>query len=581
VVLDDCAQVDRARQGLPLADVVKDMEFKLMKKFVTRNRNRSGTNFSFFVAMRHNFRDGRCGLYVRSLEFGMYVGLAQKLFTSNSLHDVILSFDDASTLASAKIRGHPRDSIDAKEMWAKFFAQIEQTSTIVHAAFILDGVDAGVSTCNISCEDINSAAKSLSASLQVSQPHFHYLSSFALDEHASESDLNFAWNCLPNVDVQYKIIGRKGKAATAIQATSIRSHATNFICDQSISSEDLIRLCGEFRAVKYPTQVRARTSAAKSTKNKGRSRFSTVAVNVDSCDNDSPEVPWFLPAHPVNTTVADFQSALRHCGLVRVLRNDARCVRLLWNSYNSRTALLNGNSYSTTTCSLRPMLENIYVCENCDSFRHSIELQPALSTSNVGYCIHTTIFKRIIDIIRDPSRCSISRDPFVTWLQLNIQNKASVLLLTKDRGLHKFLVQVSDGIARNESTNEIESCHVWTTSFSNRVSCSGTRCVRVTMKGIKSINEVQQLCCHLRAIFEHPDFNSLWTRGFCLNAGVQDEEHESKSIDEAIGECDLTSQNSKSCIHIVFHSLNPIKFVYSLINVFRYHGLIGHQCKRR
>jgi hypothetical protein len=106
-------------QKLPLLDDIMRMEFTLMKKFITRSGNFAGKSLSFFIAADHKFIDGRRGKYVRSLEFGTFVGLAQKLFPADStIHDVIMTFDDEKSLSSAKMKIRRDDAKDAKLMWS-------------------------------------------------------------------------------------------------------------------------------------------------------------------------------------------------------------------------------------------------------------------------------------------------------------------------------------------------------------------------------------------------------------------------------------------------------------------------------
>jgi hypothetical protein len=359
---------------------------------------------------------------------------------------------------------------------------------------------------NLECDDIADEAQSLLHAVSQELPSLAYIRETPLllaadpTSSSSWSEQLFAWNCLPNINISGRKKNSKDRVFVLWQTTALRSQVEDSLNYEAITISEAVQLIegwSPYTPSKTPRSRNARRPTP----------LSSTAEYLDPFSDVNSDVHKFSSG--LNSSIfSDFRQSLMRDGIFRILRNDADCLQVVWNSYDSKSGAFLRRKYVTTSMRLPAVHQPVLLCEGCPSFQHSSQIMEA----SASFCLHTKLLA-VLKPQLNPDNFLSSKDPFVRWALRCSTSGANVVKLDEDCGFMKFFVNVSDGIARNEGTSVTSLCYVWLSTNGNRLSCESSVCVNKTMKGVKETTSVSDVCCHLRAVFEHAEHKDLWQMG--------------------------------------------------------------------
>jgi hypothetical protein len=530
----ECVQIARFRQLLNRIDSVMQLEYQLMRRFVSRGSRSACLNFSFLISLQH--MDGT--KYVRCMECGHFIGLGRAIFTDDAnVFDVIMNQDDYHILFSQQTRPQSSDCKVVLQSWDAVCAQLSLIADHVRTAsccFVYDNqVSTFVCSVNLDEQAVSEVAERTAKSMSHDLPEFRALRVHGiLDNEVHMSSVgaqNYAFNCLPNVSVetdpskkqsQAKYWQRQGTRHIVLRELIANDLTLNIV-------ESAVQHAEECRN-RYAESLTVRSSTSSRTRSITPSRRQRMRTAVDSGNEDNNIEPiafdvekvgsdWHsFPSMQSKSLVSRLRSSLIAHGLFRLLRNDETGIDVIWNAYDDQTGRMRHLQFCTTSVRFMQTRDSVYVCEHCASFKHSKQLSHESDSDGAvdGYCAHTILLRSLIPHLtvcgmRAPAP---RNDRFVVWMDSCQRTGDSIVRLFDEGGLGKYFVKVEDGVARAESTSEVAICCVFMTgNRQGRLSCSVGRCVEVTMKRVKKVVEREKLCCHLRALFDHESYAHLWT----------------------------------------------------------------------
>ncbi len=485
-----------------------------MSKFVSRGNSSSISGFSFCFSAGGAVIGNNVREYVRSLEFGHYVGLSKAVFSPDAVFDVVMTHDDSQAVMSMDTRYRSKDVDTVLQAWknlerAVADAGVDQTSDICYFFAFAEGSETKILCYNMECSDIQDEAERVCVATCHELPCISYLLETPITQSCSWNDKLFAWNCLPNINVTGRKKNSSARVCSLWQATSLRSLIEDAIHFDAIAVEECAdRILAWLPPVLTKTpRSRSKASAVQTTAVRLRGFDLEQSMSCSGVDDDGL-IPYSYTSAAGVSVLATLKAKLVRDGIFRVLRNDDECVQVVWNAYDSKTGEYCRRKFVTTTLKYIHNQEPLFVCEGCPSFQHCGEITDQAQ----AFCLHTKLLKMLTPQLS--SDCFLSsKDPFVRWAVKCSKTTSSVVKLDDDRGLVKFFVQVSDGAARLELAKPTSICFVWLSTSGNRLSCDSAVCLGKTMKQVKQTSSLSDLCCHLRAVFEHSDYKDLWQFG--------------------------------------------------------------------
>jgi hypothetical protein len=551
-------------RSLIARQAILKFEFSLMRKFMGRGDRSHCCNFSYCISFRATKPSGTDFLhYVRLIENGHFVGLAKYFHPPDAVLDVLVTHDDAQQLSSLGSRKQKNDINSILQLWAtvrSFLGSFAEDATdIVFWLVLDDGTDAIINCHNVSEQQLSADACTVSTFQKHDLPSIQMLLASNLNDHASQ-EAGFFLNCVPNLslsssnhDDDYKYF--------SCQSSALRSQLMHLLHTSSFSLNFVPKLLEHHQCAQRQTLQR---QSLKRSSTRKRRTFSTDAdrstverTSEAAMGSDGDEgFSWTtLPSFGIESLVSRVRSSLMRCGLLRILRNDKRCVQVVWNAYDPKSGALRNLKFATTTVDFFRGQEAQYTCADCPSYHYSTQLQEA--DIPTGFCAHTQLIAMLIPHLTSASS-SLSSDPFVTWCLDRASQKEDVVKVYDSGGLQKFLVRVTDGIARSESTSEVSLCHVWLNSERCRLSCSTAHCTTVTMAKVKQVDDKSTLCCHLRQIFLHDTYQHIWDSGHVASSGF--DVASSKTIEDEV--FDLEGEQKQAVDAVASVAAAPVAAIF-------------------
>jgi hypothetical protein len=558
-------QMVKCRQIPMRLESVMDLEYKLLRRFVSRGRFAICLNFSFFISF-----NSLLGVhYVRCLENGHFVGLVRSLFKSRkTMFDIVMNHDDYSILSAEESRRHPNDFDAVTSAWDCVQQDLkslmdEQVQNLSFCLVMDNEKKTLIRSFNCDHLNVHSAAHEVAQKLTHDLPRFDSFLEHGISVNDDLAARNEALNCIPNLS-----IGNDPHKKIS-QALFWQMQSPRFIWLRALSKGELTHDVVDSSMVLFKERthrnVTSRATTSRSTTSRGRRQrkarignadFDEVPFDLDDVRLDvfdGGTVRSFASLHS-KSLVSRVRTALIQYGVFRVLRNEDTRIEVVWNSYDPKTGDLRRLLFSTTSVLFaRGSTEPKYVCEKCPSYNHSVEISVESDDDAVvvGYCAHTQLLGTLVPHLRASPVPVPRNDHFIKWMQENQSSKKNVIKVFDEGGLGKFFVKVGDGLARLEHTSEVAVCCVWLrNSGPGQLSCSVSRCVEVTMKGLKKVKTSRSLCCHLRSLLEDDEYKHSW--GTCLTQEGFDV-GSVKELDSAMQDM----EGMKKCCFLSFVDLSP------------------------
>jgi CRISPR/Cas system-associated endoribonuclease Cas2 len=471
-----------------------------MRKLISRGTSSICVAASFAMLVDIEVHDRQVIPYLRFIEFGSLRGLAQTVFKDQySLYDCIVNTDDAERLASRQSRKGKGES-DHKEvidMWEECCEAVREIiDADVKMFLVLEKHKAKpvVHHIGLSTQVLSTQMKAVSESMTLKYPCLRHVVHLSPDEAKSHENLLFQLNCLPNINPMQHSSNSKNPLLRDIwQSTGVRSRFMNGL---DVDEAD----------IRFAFASSVPVDKMKRARRKGNAPIEMSAAMSSESNFWFNAVPWIEESDVFMETPMhkSFMQSLRGSGLIRLVRNDSTEVKVLWNGYCPSSGQMLNSKFCITSSFLDDDVMHSIVCYNCQSFQLSIDFVNSESDNALGFCFHTKLFSVIVPFVRkfNTGQSTTPSNDIELWVLRHLANNDCVTLMSKHNGVTKLLVQVGDGTAKHENTDEVAVCVVERISENNiRAGCSSVHCQRKKLKRMKKGTTVSKLCCHLRACF--------------------------------------------------------------------------------
>jgi hypothetical protein len=457
--------------------------------------------------------------------------MAKQILGTNCLHDVVMTKDDADDLLLAEHRNQSQDFKNVRMLWDTTYKHLKDwAASTPHAQFwfVMDeGKRIFSSSHSVSPEFLQSEAQ------KVSQFTTHDLPSMDSLRHSlahsmrqqggeiTKELLLSVLNSIPSIDAFIQAKDTRDPLWTARQMVTPRTRVAVALRGNVLTETFLADIFAERLVAQSSHRIATsnRLSSSRQRTHQGRMKRMKRGDNTmplrapifDDVDYAESQIWNQTASASTRSLVSGVRSSLMKYGVCRMLRNDDKCIEVAWNAYDAKTGHLFLHKYAITRVNFIHGHNPVFMCQSCSSYQHSVQIAAESDDDGevVGFCAHTNLLGILVPHFRKADVPAM-KDDFVLWALRGSSARESVTNISSSAGMFKFFVHVTDSVARAERTAETATCVIWLNSDCNRLSCSVSRCTDRTMKKVKLVKDPSELCCHLRKIFEHDEYKSLW-----------------------------------------------------------------------